>query len=107
MAAPNLDLSRPGVVNDNTGTWAKDNALFLKVFSGEVITAFERECVFGNLVQSRTIQSGKSAQFPVTGRFGSRFHTPENMIIGQDNMARTRWSLKSMICSSRIAHYTI
>ena len=94
MAAPNLDLSRPGVINDDTGSWAKDNALFLKVFSGEVITAFERECVFGDLVQSRTIQSGKSAQFPVTGRFGSRFHTPGNMIIGQDNMAQNEVVIK-------------
>ena len=94
MAAPDLDLSRPGVVNDSTGTWAKDNALFLKVFSGEVISSFARECVFGDLVQSRTIQSGKSAQFPVTGRFGSRFHTPGKMIIGQDNMAQNEVVIK-------------
>ena len=94
MAAPDLDLSRPGVINDSTGDWTKDNALFLKVFSGEVVTAFERECVFGDLVQTRTIQSGKSAQFPVTGRFGSRFHTPGKMIIGQDNMAQNEVVIK-------------
>ena len=94
MAAPNMTLSRPGVINNDAGTWAKDNALFLKVFSGEVITAFERECVFGALTQSRTIQSGKSAQFPVTGRFTARYHTPGNMIIGQGNMAQNEVVIK-------------
>ena len=88
MAAPNLDLSRPGVINNDDGTYAKDNALFLKVFSGEVLTAFNRNNVFGSLVQSRTIANGKSAQFPVTGRFLARYHTPGQMIIGQDNMAQ-------------------
>ena len=88
MAAPNLDLSRPGVINNDDGTYAKDNALFLKVFSGEVLTAFNRNNVFGSLVQSRTIAKGKSAQFPVTGRFLARYHTPGQMIIGQDNMAQ-------------------
>ena len=88
MAAPNLDLSRPGVVNADAGSWDKDNKLFLKVFSGEVLESFARENVFSSLIQSRTISSGKSAQFPVMGRFGSRHHTPGNMIIGQDNMAQ-------------------
>ena len=71
MAAPNLDLSRPGVVNADAGSWAKDNKLFLKVFSGEVLESFERENAFSSLIQSRVLSSGKSAQFPVTGRFGS------------------------------------
>ena len=69
MAAPNATLSRPGVINNDAGTWTKDNALFLKVFSGEVLTSFERNCIFDGLVQSRTIQNGKSAQFPVRAVF--------------------------------------
>ena len=93
MAAPNMTLSRHAINND-AGTWAKDNALFLKVFSGEVITSFARECVFVDLTQSRTIQSGKSAQFPVTGRFLARYHTPGNMIIGQGNMAQNEVIIK-------------
>ena len=46
MAAPSLTLSNPGVINNDTGSWDKDNALFLKVFSGEVLTAFKRACIF-------------------------------------------------------------
>lgn len=87
-------LSRPGVVNNDSGTWAKDNALFLKVFSGEVLTAFERACVFKGMAQERTITSGKSATFPVTGRFLARFHTPGNEIVGQGNMAQNEVVIK-------------
>jgi hypothetical protein len=94
MAAPDVTLSRPGVINNDSGTWAKDNALFLKVFSGEVITAFDRACIFKGMAQERTIQNGKSAQFPVTGRFTGRFHTPGKMIEGQGNMAQNEVVIK-------------
>lgn len=43
-------------------------ALFLKVFGGEVLTAFTRATVTMNRHIVRTIKSGKSAQFPVLGR---------------------------------------
>ena len=79
MAAPSLSLSTPGAINGDTGTWDKDNALFLKVFSGEVLTSFKRTNIFEGLVQTRTIQNGRSAQFPVTGRFTAKYHTPGEM----------------------------
>jgi len=88
MAAPALTLSRAGAINADTGTWAKDNALFLKVFSGEVLTAFKRNCIFEQFCQTRNIQNGRSAQFPVTGRFTAKYHTPGDMIVGQGNMAQ-------------------
>ncbi len=94
MAAPNATLSRPGAINNTTGTWAQDNALFLKVFSGEVLTSFERNCIFDGLVQTRSIQNGKSAQFPVTGRFTSRYMTPGEMLTGQGNMAQNEVVIK-------------
>lgn len=83
-----LSLARPGLINAATGTWAQDNALFLKVFSGEVLTAFKRACIFKDFVQKRSISSGKSAQFPVTGRFTARYHTPGSQVMGQGNMAQ-------------------
>lgn len=43
-------------------------ALFLKVFGGEVLTAFARRSVTMDKHMVRTIQNGKSAQFPVMGR---------------------------------------
>lgn len=48
-------------------------ALFLKVFGGEVLTAFERQAKTLGKVMVRTISSGKSAQFPVMGRTSARY----------------------------------
>lgn len=53
---------------DNTGL-----ALFLKVFGGEVLTAFERQAKTLDKVMVRTISAGKSAQFPVMGRTSARY----------------------------------
>ncbi|HXE54764.1 MAG TPA: hypothetical protein VN541_17215 [Tepidisphaeraceae bacterium] len=43
------------------------NAIFLKVFSGEVLTAFKLATVADALQRTRSIASGKSAQFPAVG----------------------------------------
>ena len=80
------NLSRLGSIKNDTGTWAKDNALFLKIFSGEVLTSFKRSCVFGDFVMKRTIQSGRSAQFPVTGRFTANSFAPGQFIASQEGM---------------------
>jgi len=79
MAAPNFDASRLGLVN-NTGT-AYD-ALFLKVFAGEVLTAFRKATIFEGLHTVRTISSGKSAQFPIIGLASTAYHTPGTMLTG-------------------------
>jgi len=44
-----------------------DKELFLKVFAGEVLTAFNTNNIGMGLHRVRTINSGKSAQFPLTG----------------------------------------
>lgn len=54
-----------------TGTDAL--ALFLKLFGGEVLTAFERQTKTLDKVMTRTIANGKSAQFPVMGRTSARY----------------------------------
>ena len=76
----NATVSRLGLV-DNTGT--DFDALFLKVFSGEVLTAFTRNNIFNEQLHSvRTITSGKSAQFPVLGTATAAYHTPGNLLTG-------------------------
>jgi hypothetical protein len=52
------------------------DALFLKVFSGEILTTFEEFNVMKGLHTLRTISNGKSAQFPVTGIATAAYHTP-------------------------------
>ena len=85
-------LSRLGSVNSvqfnagsAAGNYERENANFLKLFSGEVLTTFARESVFKDLTMKRSISSGKSASFPITGRFSSRFHRPGDWISGQGN----------------------
>ena len=47
--------------------------MFLKVFSGEVLTAFERRTVAQNNHVIRSIPHGKAATFPVLGRTTARY----------------------------------
>lgn len=51
------------------------DALFLKVFPGEVLAAFRRKTVFLDKSVVKTIGSGKSAQFLMTGRVETDYHT--------------------------------
>ena len=74
----NATVSRLGQVNASGDA----NALFLKVFSGEVLATFQRENQMLNMTSVRQISSGKSAQFPVIGTTSSGYHTPGNEITG-------------------------
>ena len=65
---------------DNSGD---DNALFLKVFSGEVLAAFARRNQMLGMSMVRTISQGKSAQFPALGKTTASYHTPGNEITGK------------------------
>lgn len=65
--------------NNGSGVLSSYNAnneLFLKVFSGEVLQTFETATVMKPLHMVRTISSGKSAQFPVTGIASASYFTP-------------------------------
>lgn len=72
MANGDTTLSRVGLIEGG----GDNRALFLKKFSGEILTAFDEVNIMRNLHTIRTIQSGKSAQFPVTGIATSKYHTP-------------------------------
>jgi len=61
------------------------DALFLKVFSGEILTTFEEFNVMKGLHTIRTIANGKSAQFPVTGIATAKYHTPGQNIADAGN----------------------
>lgn len=58
------------------------DALFLKVFSGMVLEAFDRQQAFKDKHMVRTIANGKSAQFPVTGLTSGKYHTPGQELLG-------------------------
>jgi len=57
-------------------------ALYLKVMAGEVLTAFDETQVMKERHLIRTIQSGKSAQFPATWKATAAYHTPGTELTG-------------------------
>jgi len=61
-----------------------EDALFLKVFAGEVLTSFDRASVTAGAEMVRSISNGKSATFPVMGRVAAAYHTAGAEILGSD-----------------------
>jgi len=60
----NANPSRVG----QAGLTGATDALFLKVFSGEVMSTFNAQTVMKEKTRIRSIQNGKSAQFPAIGK---------------------------------------
>mgnify|MGYP000096517297 CR=1 FL=1 len=76
MALPHQAPSRLG----QTNATGDDRSLFLKLYAGEVLTAFEEKNIFMPLHRTRTISGGKSATFPLVGVGSAKYHTPGSMI---------------------------
>lgn len=74
----NANVNFTGQVN-NAGA---QDALFLKVFSGEVMTAFAEGTVTEGRVVTRNISNGKSASFPILGKTTASYHVPGTEITG-------------------------
>jgi len=73
-------LTRPGSKNGG----ADSRELYLKLFSGEMFKGFQRNTIARDLVQKRTLTSGKSMQFIYTGRTTAEYHVPGQSILGND-----------------------
>ena len=67
----------PGLGLTQGGTDYDDKyATYLKLFSGEMIKAYESQCIAKGTVQTRTLRNGKSLQFIYTGRMTADYHQP-------------------------------
>ena len=73
-------LGRIGNASSQNATNNRD--LYLKLFSGEMFTGFQRETIARDLVMKRTLTNGKSLQFIYTGRTSAEYHVPGNSILG-------------------------
>ena len=78
-------LGRIGNAATQNATNNRD--LYLKLFSGEMFTGFQRETIARDLVMKRTLTNGKSLQFIYTGRTTAEYHTPGNSILGNTDGA--------------------
>lgn len=86
------DLKRLGQIKGTGGSWsagetAQDGyrALFLKLGSAEVLSAFEEYCVFKGKTKERNIRGGKSMAFPITGKQQAAYHQPGTELTGGTN----------------------
>jgi len=82
----NATVNRIGAINGGVDK----TEMFLKVFGGEVMTAFEESNVAQDKHMVRTIPNGKSAQFPATWKVGASYHTPGTEIVGQTSNVAER-----------------
>ena len=67
-------------------SYANAYATALKLFSGEVFTAFNAATIFKGLVRNYTLRGGKSKQFLLTGKLSSGYMVPGTPILGDSGM---------------------
>ncbi len=83
--------SRLGAENDATGSRALERAIFLEMFGGEVLEAFDTEQVTKGKHFFKHIDAGKSAQFPQTWKADGGYHVAGQALAGGviENQQRT------------------
>ena len=81
-ATPNWLGRANAAAGSYSTSFATQKALFLKLFAGEILTAFEEQNVMLPVTTVRTINSGKTAQFPALGRTTASYNTPRAEILG-------------------------
>jgi|TARA_Y100000289_G_scaffold9699_1_gene8829 hypothetical protein len=101
----------------NDGSTTGKYATYLKLFSGEMIKAYESACIAKGTVQNRTLRNGKSLQFIFTGRMDAAYHTPGTPILGSGDppVAEKTIIMDDLLVSSAflydldetLAHYSL
>ena len=122
---PNSTLTAVGNINKSPGLGLSNNetdynskyATYLKLFSGEMIKAYESTCIAKGTVQSRTLRNGKSLQFIYTGRMTADYHLPGTPILGSGDppVAEKTIVMDDLLVSSAflydldetLAHYSL
>ena len=92
-------------------------ATYLKLFTGEMMKAYESACIAKGTVMSRSLRGGKSAQFIFTGRMTAAYHEPGTPILGTNNppVAEKTIVMDDLLVSSAfvydldetLAHYSL
>lgn len=62
--------------------------LWLPVYGGEVLAAFDTALNFAGKVKMRSIETGTEAKFPVTWKIGSEYHEAGTELLGLDSPLR-------------------
>lgn len=75
--------ANPSALGQANLAGARD-ALFVKVFSGEVMSSFNARTVMADKTRVRNITEGKSASFAAIGNIGAEYHVPGAEILGEN-----------------------
>ena len=112
---PQLALSQ-GYPDGSVAAGSK-YATYLKLFSGEMIKAYESACIAKDTVQNRSLRNGKSLQFIYTGRMQAGYHEPGTPILGSGDppVAEKTILMDDLLVSSAflydldetLAHYSL
>ena len=122
----NAILTPQGSINKNPSTigltqggaaYDAKYGTYLKLFSGEMIKAYESVCIAKDTVQNRSLKNGKSLQFIYTGRMTADYHTPGTPILGSGDppVAEKTIIMDDLLVSSAfvydldetLAHYSL
>ena len=92
-------------------------ATYLKLFTGEMIKAYESATIAKGTVMNRSLRNGKSAQFIYTGRMEATYHEPGTPILGTNDppVAEKTIVMDDLLISSAfvydldetLAHYSL
>jgi hypothetical protein len=135
VGAPNTTGTSTGSINKNPGLgrtmygetttingqtvsdYDAKYATYLKLFTGEMIKAYESACIAKGTVQNRTLRNGKAAQFIFTGRMTADYHVPGTPILGSGDppVAEKTIVMDDLLVSSAfvydldevLAHYSL
>jgi len=123
--APNTTITAFGNINKTPGLgltqggadYNNKYATYLKLFTGEMIKAYESACIAKGTVQSRALKNGRAAQFIFTGRMTADYHQPGTPILGSSNppVAEKTIVMDDLLVSSAfvydldetLAHYSL
>lgn len=84
-----MSYSNPIRFGTNSGlTNYTSSDLWLPVYGGEVLAAFDTSLNFAGKVKMRSIESGTTAKFPVTWKIGSEYHEVGSELLGLDSPLR-------------------
>lgn len=99
MASPVTAITGPLTVNSSGDA----RALALKIFSGELLAAFERMSNVIPTLMTKTIAYGNSAQFPAFGRVSSGFHVRGANILTDGSYLKKVNSVERLILVDELA----
>lgn len=83
-----MSVSNPIRFGTNSGGAGLPSDLWLPVYGGEVLAAFDTSLNFAGKVKMRSIESGTTAKFPVTWKIGSEYHDVGSELLGLDSPLR-------------------